>query len=198
VRHQLLARAHASTCGEADNLARQTRVHHAENRRFPRSRRATPYLPRDRLGIPTPPRVVAERSYSYCEAGLPIRLMPADRSKPVPADQVRPRGTRGDGTPSGGSLTCPEYSSSGGVGRGNRAVPSRPHPGSRAAFTVLDTAGTGHPGCARGAAVVRPGLCRLLSLFWRGFDLIRDHPRVVGYVEGGRRCPQVSTLDSRG
>ena len=107
-----------------------------------------PYLPRDRLGIPGPPRVFADRSYSCGEAGLPIRLLPADRSQPVRQVRADHWGTRRDGTPSVGSLTRPECSSAcGWDGVAGLSQPSPP--GIAGGVHGTRHCGTGHPGCAR-------------------------------------------------
>src|ERR687893_827018 len=144
VRYQLSARAHASppalgllsclTCGEAEDLARQTRVHHAESRRFQRSRGGSPCLPRDRRG--EPPHLGKDRGPVFSSppalspgGGQPA-LRSAHRSVPClptvqsPSRHVRPDlWTGGDGTPCVGSLSCAECSSTGGMGRGGQAVP---------------------------------------------------------------------------
>jgi hypothetical protein len=127
---------------------------------------------------------------------LPIRLLPADRSKPV--RQVRPdlRGTGGHGTASGGSLTCAECSSACGWDGWpgcRRAVPTR----NRGRYSRHSTLRDGTPGCSwRGRG--RTGTVRAVITLMAQFRPDPRSPRVVEYVEGGRRCSKVSTPDSRG
>jgi len=101
VRHRLFARAlprprtRSPAClsgGEADDLARQIRVDHAENRRFPRSRRGSPYLPRDRLGEPPYAPHFADRSDSCCEAACrSVSCLPTAQTRPGMSVSRAPR-----------------------------------------------------------------------------------------------------------
>lgn len=116
---------------------------------------------------------------------MPIRLLPADRSKPVPAGQVRSLGDAWQWDTFGRVADLPRVLVGVRLGRVAGLSRGRPYQQSRAGFTALDIAGRDISD-ARGAAVVGSVLCGLLSLSWCGFGLIRDRLRVVGSVEGGR------------